>query len=323
LADRYVAEARNRAGPYRLSIELPRSPLPGQSATGTVTLASAAGPVRGAVQLSHTPNVTTPTELRTHHTGRARFTYTTTAGGPVHIAATAEVAPVTLRVTEPAPGTQLMVAASPPTEVRAYATYEGTGPDISYHYACSSQCDGHPLVTLRACAPASGRGSRITFWLGEGVSRRIYFAAAEHRQCKSIEVALADQTSVGGVWQYRKPGGWTGKYPAGGSFVVDCPAAPPVAVLVSYDCTDARVTVLLGRQRHGALRPLHNTTRHRMFLIVGGSATARLAVPPGATATPHTFHFACGTGAAITVRSGVQRTGGEVNYSDPLEITMP
>jgi hypothetical protein len=324
LADRYVAEARRLAGPYRLTIDLPRSPLPGQSARGSVTLTAAAGPARGTVQLRHTPNVTTPDELHTRRTGRARFTYTTPAGGPVHIAASADVAPITLQVTQPAPGTQLMVAASPPAQVRASATYEGTGPDIHDHYACSSECDGHPLVTVRACAPASQRGSRITLWLGEGVSRRIYFAAAAQRQCKSIEVTLADRTSVGGVWQYRKPGGgWTRKYPAGGSFVVDCPAPPPVAVLLSYDCAAAKVTVLLGRQRHGRLRPVHNTSGHRMFLVVRGSASGWFALPSGATATPHTFRFACGTGAAITVRSGVQRTGGAVNYGDPLELTMP
>ncbi|MDT4919879.1 MAG: hypothetical protein QOI15_781 [Pseudonocardiales bacterium] len=322
LADRYVAEAHDRLAPYRLAVHLHRSPLPGQSATGNVTLTSASGPARGVVALQHTGNVATPDELHLGANGRARFTYTTTAGGPVHIAAAAAVAPTTLRATRPAAGTQLMVASSPPAEVRANATYQGTAPGIRYRYACTSQCDGSPVVTLTACAPASDARSRITFQLDDRV-RRIGFAPASTRACRSIQLALDDGVRVSATWRYLTRRGWTRAYPAAGAFVVDCPAPPPVAVAASYDCTAATVTVVLGRQRGGALRPLRNRTSHRMLLVVSGAAAGRFTLTAGATATAHTFRLACGVGAVLTVRSGVRRTGGGVNYGDPLEIRMP
>jgi hypothetical protein len=322
LTDRYVAEAHALAGPSELTLDLPRSPLPGQSARGSVTLTTAAGPRRAIVQLRHTPNVRTPGELRLGRDGRARFTYATTGGGPVRIAATATVPPTRVRASSPAPGTQLMVTAAPPAEARATATYQPTAAGIGYRYACDSQCDGAPVVTLRACAPASDDRSRIVFHLGDRI-RRIGFAAAAVRICKSRELAIADGERVTAAWRYRTPHGWSRAFPAPGSFVVDCPPAPPVAVLVGYDCTDAQVSVVLGKQRDGELRPLRNTTGHPMFLIVTGSAAARFAVPVGSTATAHTLHFACGTGAGISVRGAVQRTGGGLNYGEPLEVSMP
>jgi hypothetical protein len=322
LADRYVAEARAMAGPYRLAIHLPRSPLPGQSARGTVTLGSARGPARGTVRLDHTANVTTPDELQFGADGQARFTYATTVGGPVHIAATAAVAPSTVRATAPVAGTQVMVAASAATHVHANSTYEGSGPGIKYRYSCSSECAGIPTVTLTACAPPSSIGSRVTFWLDDRV-RRISFPAARERHCRSIRTALPDGTRVSATWRYRTAHGWTRALPAAGAFVVDCPPAPPVALAVSYDCDDAAATVMLGRQQDGVLEPLHNRTTHRLVLVVQGAATGRFAVAAGETATAHTFPVACGTGATLTVRSGVQRTAGDVNYGDPLEVTMP
>jgi hypothetical protein len=215
-----------------------------------------------------------------------------------------------------------MLTWSPPAQARATATYQATGPGIRHRYACTSRCDGTPVVTLTACAPANEFGSRVTFWLGDRI-RRLTFAAADRRRCRSVPIALADGISVSATWRYRTPHGWTRPLPAVGAFVVDCPAAPPVAVAVSYDCADATVTVVLGRQRDGALLPLHNDTRHQMVLIVGGASVGRFALPAGETATAHTFRIACGSAALLIARSGVQRADGAFNYGEQLEVTMP
>jgi len=53
-------------------------------------------------------------------------------------------------------GYQRMVAASTATTARAAASYQGRVNGFSNSYQCSSQCNGHPAVTLRACAPAAG-----------------------------------------------------------------------------------------------------------------------------------------------------------------------
>ena len=322
LADRYVAEAHAQHGPVRLAIDLPHSPLPGRSATGTITLNAAAGPVPGTVQLAHTANVTTPDELTIGRSGRARFHYNTVGGGAVHIAATARVAPATLRASSPGADEQVMVGWSAPVTVRATASYEATGPGITYRYACSSECNGNPAVTLRACAPANDYRSRITFWLGDTV-RRMTFDAAAARSCRALHTRLADGTSVSATWRYLTPRGWSRPLPASGAFVVDCPAPPPVAIALTVNCIRARVSATLGTERAGTLRRLVNRTQHRMVLVVRGAASGRYVVAPGTRATVHTFPIQCGTGASLTVRSGVQRTSGTYNYSDPVQVTVP
>lgn len=322
LATRYVREALARHGPYRLGLHLPGSPLPGQQASGSVTLRAAAGPAPGTVLLRHTGNVRTPRVLHVGRSGQAPFTYRTIAGGPVHLAASARVAPPTLRASRPASGTQLMLTWSAPATVHATATYQPTGPGITHRYACSSQCDGHPLVTISTCAPANRYRSRVTLWFA-GQTHRISFSAADTRTCRSWSVVLADGVTVSATWQYRTPGGWTGRLPASGWFTVDCPAPPPVAVLVSYDCNTATVSAALGRQHDASLAALDNRTSHRMMLLITGAVSGAYPVAPGATATVRTFPVDCGSAARLSIRSAIQRAGGGYNYGQPVELTMP
>lgn len=323
LAERYVAEARARGGPYSLELHLPADPLPGQSSTGTATLRASGHGVAGAmVSLRHTTNVAMPAAVRTNASGRATFAYRTIGGGPVHVAAAAVGAPVTVRASRPGRRTQLMLTWSPRKTVHAVAAYQGTGPGFAHRYECSSDCDGHPLVTLTACAPASRDPSRLTYWF-DGHSHRIAFDAARARACKAWQVVVADGVSVSATWQWRTAHGWTSPIPAGGWFVVDCPAAPPVAVTLAYDCTRATLTAVLGRQSNGSLVPLRNDTAHRMVLVVGGAVEGRYELAPGATATPHTYPLRCGSHATVTVRGGIQRGADTFNYGRITEVTTP
>jgi hypothetical protein len=322
LAARYVAEARERRAPYVLAVHLPTSPLPGQDGTGYVSLRSAAGGVSGTVMLRHTANVQTPEVLHAGRSGRASFRYRTVGAGPVHIAATAEVPPLTLRASTPTATTQLMLTWSPPATARASATYQAAGPGFGHRYACTNTCNGRPRVVLTACAPANRAASRLTYWFG-GQTHRISFAAADRRVCASWSVRLHDGVSVSATWQYRTTGGWTRPLPADGWFTVDCPPAPPVAVALGYDCAAATLAVVLGRQRGGALLPLRNRTMHRMVLVVLGAVTGRFELAPGATATVSEFSVGCGSHATVTVCGGVQRAAGTYNYGQPVTVTLP
>jgi hypothetical protein len=322
LAAAYVAEARRAHGPYRLVVHLPTSPLPGQSAVGTVTLRAASRPVAGVVRLRHTANVETPTAVRVNRTGTGRFGYRTVGGGAVHITASARVVPTTVQMSRTDPATQLMVTWSPRPTVRAYATYQGSGPGFGHRYACSAACAGRPDVTLTACAPASRYPSRITFWLGRQ-THRISFPAATARSCTSWTTAIADSTPVSGTWQYRTPDGWTRPLPAGGAFVVDCPGAPPVAVQLSYDCSAVLLSVSLGSHSGGALAPLRNTTPHPMVLLVSGAVRDRIELAPGSTAAVRDYRLDCGSHATVTVRGGVQRSSGGYHFGQPVEVTLP
>ncbi|HKC29965.1 MAG TPA: hypothetical protein VKB75_18265, partial [Jatrophihabitans sp.] len=159
LAMRYVAEARANHGPYTLALQTPRSPLPGQSAQGSVTLHSAVHGASARVVLMHSANVSTPPSVHTDPAGRATFTYRTTGTGEVHISASATVAPVTLRASAPNATTQQMLSWSGSATVRASASYQGRVSGFEHRYECSTACDGQPQVTLAACAPASSYAS--------------------------------------------------------------------------------------------------------------------------------------------------------------------
>lgn len=138
-----------------------------------------------------------------------------------------------------------------------------------------------------------------------------------------MRLTLADDERATGTWQYRTANGWTAHLAAAGTFTVDCPPAPPVAVAMSYDCTSASVTVELGRQFNGTLTPEHNSTKHAMVLQISGAATGRYTLAAGATATAHTSPLTCGKHSQMTVRSGIQRTNHAWNYGQAAEITTP
>ena len=319
----YVAEAQHLRGGYSVRVHLGSAPLPGQTGTGTLTLAAAGGAKATTVALSGSSNVSVPRAVRTNARGVATFRYTTTGSGEVHIGATANgLAPSTVLVSHPAAGYQQMVSGQSAVSAHASASYQGRVVGFSNSYACSTQCNGHPVVTLTVCAPASKDASRFQFLTGR-TTTTVNFAAKSTRQCQSVHLTLSDGERVTGSWQYHTAKGWTAHLAAPGSFTVDCPAAPPIAVAMSYDCTSASVTVELGRQVNGVLTPQRNTTKHAMVLQVSGAAHGSYTLAAGATATAHTWPLTCGQHAQITVRSGIQRANHAWNYGQPAEITTP
>jgi hypothetical protein len=323
LAMRYVAEARRYRGGYQLGLHLSSSPLPGQSGRATVTLRGAGGGRAATVRLSHSGNVALPVAVRTDSAGRGSFTYRTTGGGDVRMRAAASgLPPVTLRTSSGAGSTQRMLSWSATTSAQASGHYRGRQAGFSERYECSSTCDGNPQATLTACAPAGTYPSTITYHVG-GADHQIDFPAADSRSCRSWSTTLHDGLLVTASWRFRTPGGWTAPVPAPGSFRVDCPPAPPVAVAVSYDCRSATLTVTLGRQDSGSLIPLHNATTHPMVLVVAGARADRFTVAPGATDTPHSYPIDCGAAAVVAVRSGIQRDAGGYNYGQTTQITLP
>jgi hypothetical protein len=323
LAMSYVAEARRLRGGHVVKLHLSTASLPGQSGKGTVTVTAAGGPAATTVTLTHGTNVSTPRTVRTNSRGAASFAYKTTGAGQVRVAATATgLAPTTVRVSNPAAGFQRMVSASVAVNGHASAAYQGRVSGFSNSYQCSSECMGHPEVTLRACAPASSYASRLVYsWTGG--SKVASFAASKKTACTSAAVRMTDGLRVTGTWQYRTSKGWATGGAAAGTFVVDCPAAPPVAAALSYDCNAASFSAALGKQGNGSIAVQRNTTKHQMVLTVSGAMTGRFTLAPGATATTHTWPLTCGRHAQITIQSGVQRSNGGWNYGQPATITAP
>lgn len=323
LAMSYVAEARRLRGGYKVRVHLASAALPGQSGRGTVTVAAAGGAKATTVHLSHGSNVATPRTVKTNSHGVGTFSYKTMAGGEVRVSASASgLAPTSLRMSHPAAGYQQMVAFQATTSAHASASYQGRVSGFSNSYQCTSQCNGHPPVKLRACAPASSFPSRITYaW--KGGSKAVSFSASKRSTCSTVAVTLADGDRVTATWQYHTSKGWTHKVGAAGTFVVDCPAAPSVAVAMSFNCTTASVTAELGRQVNGTLVAEHNTTKHAMVLVVSGAVSGRYTLARGATATAHTWPVTCGSHATITVQGGVQRRSGSWNYGQPASVNTP
>jgi hypothetical protein len=319
----YLAEARRWRASSVLRVHAATSALPGQSGTGTISLSGPGGGRAGRVRLTHSANVSTPASVRTDAAGRASFTYRTVGVGAVRIAATATgLAPAALRSSHPGSTTQRMLSWAPSAGARAMTTYRGRVAGLAESYDCSSTCDGHPLATLTACAPASHFPSRITYEYGPA-THSVDFPASASRSCRKWTATLADGDHVTAAWRFHGPHGWTGPVAAGGSFVVDCPPAPPVAVSLSFDCRSATLSVALGRQPGGVLAALRNSSSHRMVLLLSGALTGRFVLEPGGTATAHTFELTCGAHATVIVRGGVQRRGGAWNYGLPAQVVLP
>lgn len=323
LAMRYVAEARRYRGGYQLGLHLSAAPLPGQSGRATVTVRGPAGGRAAKITLTSSRNVSLPGWIRTDGAGRAAFTYRTTSTGDVHIAATAPaLLPGTLRASAPSRTTQRMLSWSPGVSVHASAHYRGQVAGMTERYECTSTCDGNPVVTLTACAPGSAYPSRITYRYGRQ-THEVDFPASPSRACQDWQTRLHDRDTVTASWRFHTMSGWTAPVAAGGSFRVDCPPVPPVALAVSYDCTTAGFTVVLGRQSGGHLAPLRNETAHQMVLVLNGARSARYSVAPGATAAPQSFPVDCGSAATIEVRAGIQRGDGTYNYGAATRVVLP
>jgi hypothetical protein len=323
LAMRYVAEARRYRGGYQLGLHLSAAPLPGQSGHATVTLRGPRGGRAARITVSSTRNVSLPASVRTDAAGRATFTYRTTSTGEVRIgAAAAALPPGTLRASAPSRSAQRMLSWSPAVSLHASARYRGQVAGMSARYECSSTCDGNPVATLTACAAAGTYPSSITYHYGQE-THEVDFPASRTRYCQDWAARVHDRDTVAASWRFRTPSGWTAPVPAGGSFRVDCPPVPPVAVLVSYDCHIAGFTVLLGRQSGGRLLPLRNETSHEMVLVLDGARSARFFLAPGETAAPQSFPVDCGSAAVIQVRAGVQRGNGTFNYGASARVVLP
>jgi hypothetical protein len=215
-----------------------------------------------------------------------------------------------------------MLSWSANATVTAAASYEGALPGFTHRYDCTAECAGHPLVELKVCAPASSFASRVTYHAGIQ-THTVDFPASGAAACRTINVRLADGAKVSAEWQYHPPWGWTRSGAAPGAFTVDCPGVPPVAVLLSYDCTAASLTAVLGTSNGTQLVALKNTTTHRMVLVIEGGRALREELAPGATAAPHTLSLQCGAHTKLSVRAGIQRANGQYNYGPATELTSP
>ncbi|GAB2466300.1 Ig-like domain-containing protein [Jatrophihabitans fulvus] len=320
----HVAAARRLHGPYRARVSLPSAVTPGRSGRGTVTVSAADGrPVAGvAVTLNHTANATAPARVRTDAHGRARFTYSVTGTGEVRVRATAALPSRSVRVSSPRPGEQRMVAVAPAVRATAVTSFRARPGGFTHRYSCDTDCDGRPATVLRACAPAARTASRLVYRVGPR-SVVASFPAGARRTCVETRLVSRDGDRVSAAWQWRVHGRWSAPVAAAGTFVVDCPAPPPVAVTMTAGCVNARVTLGLAQPGAGGTwTPFRNTSRHAMVLLVSGDRTARVVAARGGEAM-WTATVPCGAGLALTARPAVQRASGGWNYGPSIAIRTP
>lgn len=313
-------------GPYRVVVQTPRAALPGQRATGTVTVSSAATRHRlhhVDVRLTGSPNVHVPARVTTNARGVAHFRYQVRDVGEVHVLATATGLPaMSIYRNHPGAGVQHMV--SPVHHVKAHgsASFRAVPSGIAHRYACTTTCNGRPVSTVRACSPADSRASRLTLRFGRRTSE-LKFPARGSRHCAQIQIATRDGDRVTATWQYRTAHGWSAPIRARGSFRVDCPAVPPVGIMLSADCTHGTLRIGLARRgADGAWSPLTNPSRHRMVLAIGGARTLVLAADPGHKAV-FRAPVSCSAPRTYTWQAGVQRANGDYNYGPRGSVTTP
>jgi hypothetical protein len=317
----YVAEARRFHGPYRVRVSTPTSLLPGQSARGTISLSPARPGV--SVRLSSSANAAVSSVVRTGSHGTAAFTYRVNGPGEVHIAARAtNLPPTTLLASDPKGRVQRMISWRPAVSNVASASFQRRASGFAHSYGCSSTCNGHPVTTLRACVATSTQWQRVIYRYA-GHVKVLTWGPTRAASCKTTSLTLSDGDRVTAARQYRSARGWSAQVPVGGTFVVDCPAAPGVAASVVFSCTTASVTIALGvATSQGGWKPSVNTSTHRYVLDISGAAHQRLYADHGKTATA-TFQMACGAHKAFTFRGGVRRANGQYNYSSWATVVSP
>jgi hypothetical protein len=323
LVSGHLALTRRFYGPYDTAVRTPTALLPGQSGTGSVVITSAGGHrVSGVtVLLTSSKNGAVPKRITTNSKGIGKFTYRATDVGEVHITAMAIDVPATaVQVNQPSPTQQHMVSPVSLVRSRGSASFRKSPAGFSHSYACTTTCNGKPATTLSACAPASSRASRIGFRY-EGKTVYVTFAHSTKAACKSRSVTTKDGDRVTAGWQFKTSHGWSAVVAAAGSFVVDCPAVPPVGVSMTYDCTNAAVTIGLAQVgANGMWTPLVNTTSHRLVLVIDGKQ--RIYADRNKTAL-FTASATCGSHTTYTAQAGVQRANGQYNYGLVASVTTP
>lgn len=323
LVSDHLTLTRRLYGPYVTAVRTPTALLPGQSATGSVVITAASGHrVSGTtVLLTSSKNGAVPGRVITNSHGIGTFTYRATDVGEVRITATAIDLPATaVQVNRPSPSQQHMVSPVSLVRSRSSASFRKSPSGFSNLYACTATCNGKPATTLTACAPASTRASRIGYHY-EGRTAYVSFARSAEAACKSVSVIMKDGDRVTAGWQFQTGHGWSAVVAAAGSFVVDCPAVPAVGVSMTYDCTNASVTIGLTRDgAYGTWTPLVNPSSHRLVLVIDG--TQRIYADQNKTAL-FTASATCGSHTTYTAQAGVQRANGQYNYGLVASATTP
>jgi hypothetical protein len=317
----YVAEARRFHGPYRVRVSTPKALLPGQSAHGTVAVTPARPGV--TVRLASPSNAAVTRTVRTGPRGTATFTYRVISTGEVHIAAQAvNLAPTTLLANNPSAFVQRMVSWKPALTASASASFQLRPSGFSNAYACTTTCNGRPVIKLSACAAASTEAQRILYHYAGHVTA-INWSASNRASCKSMSITLKDGHRVSATRQYRTPRGWSAQVAVAGTFVIDCPPAPGAAATVVFSCTTASVTIGLGTAgANGAWTPMTNTSTRGYVLVIGGAVTKHVYADHGKKAVA-TFTMACGAHKTFTFRGGVRRANGQYNYTPKATIISP
>lgn len=322
----HIADVRRYYGEYVTTVRTPRALLPGQQSVGTVTITSVATGHRLPyipVTLSGSPNVAVPGHIVTNSKGVGKFTYRVTDIGEVHIVASAKKLPSRrILANKETQSFQHMVSPLPYTHTRGSASFRRSPSGFAHKYACTTTCNGRPKTTVSACAPASGRVSRIVFHYGKK-SAIIRFAPSNSKTCKSTEFITSDGQHVFARWQFKTKNGWSKPVVAHGSFVVDCPSVPPVGVTMTYNCTKASLTIGLAKLgANGTWTPLVNASKHRMVLVIGGAKHERLIAATGKSAV-FTATASCSSPTTYTMQAGVQRANGKFNYGPKGSVTTP
>lgn len=310
-----VAAARAMRGPYRVRVVLPIAALPGVAATGSVAVTSAAGrPVPGVrIRLRASTNLRTPGSVVTGHRGTAALHYDVTDVGEAKVRAQASLPGTSVRVSTPKRGQQRLASWAPQVTAAGAAAFRAHAGGFSHGYACDTECEGRPLLTLSACAGPSRTVQRITYRIVEGSRSRTVsrdFLPAPRRHCGAVVTRTTDGARISATWRYRTPRGWSAPLTSPGSFSVDCPAAPTLSVTMIADCTRSRVTWTAGASR----RPT--------VLLIAGARRATVRAAAGVAARWSTT-APCGQRLAFTARSGVQRTSGSWNYGPIAAVTTP
>jgi len=282
--------------------------LVGQVGTAVVTVVSAAGHGVNATVALRATNATIAKSVRTHG-GKATVHFRAT--GIVKLAAqTASLPAVSMLISHPAAGQQQLLSWGPRANSnRATASYHLVTSRPAASYACTTDCAGNPVNTIKKCKEYGDTTAQILVYVNGKLRTYANYPASKSTVCKTISTRIADTSKVVVYFRYNVNHKWTPSV-ALLSYVVDCPPLPNVTATISCNCTNATLVFAL---------PV-NGTKHLEEIVVNGKQVA--TAKPGAAAT-YRVSVTRGDNSSFSFTGGIQNTTGTWHVGQPLTITVP
>ena len=305
LGNAMIASANSFAGPYNLRVTITKQVLIGQVGFASIKVIAASGKALPAVSssVSATNAKSAATTVKSNSLGMATVAFTRTGTGPVTIKATAKVASTNILFGVPPSAAFQRLTSWIPAIVSGSATYQKSPNQPTVSYACDTQCDGVPPVTLTTCN-ASGATTKFLLFDNGVITATLQLNPGI---CGSKTVKVADTHKVTSGFSSLVGTTWTPTVKFATTLVVDCPSLPQLTNHGVCNCVKGTLTLSIP------------ASTHPQRIVLNGVVTEGAAGQPISVTT----EFTRNQPQTFSMQTAVQRTSGVWNTSGSTVTTYP